>query len=303
MTSRPFSILVPLDGTAQAAVALPLARALARGLDAHLILTRVVPDTLAAVAAEAYLERIVPELASDGVEARSSIHFGRPEEAIVHAATTEQVGLIVMATHGRSGLQRAMLGSVAEGVLTHSKVPLVLLRPGGKRVTHIQTLLVPVDGTPGGSLALGSALTLARRLGARIVLAQVAVPTPTWIAGDAMGAGVYIDPAWDDEALTSAQVYVDSLAKRLQAAGVQAEGRAMLGDVTGSLVKMADEVDADLVVMSTHALTGPARTIIGSVADALVRTIHRPILLIRRETAESLVSLEGTAEPATAVGG
>jgi nucleotide-binding universal stress UspA family protein len=90
------------------------------------------------------------------------------------------------------------------------------------------------------------------------------------------------DPAWDDEALAAARGYVERLAARLQQAGISAEGRALLGRTGETIVDTADAVGADLIVMSTHALTGPARTILGSTADEVVRTARRPVLLLRR---------------------
>jgi nucleotide-binding universal stress UspA family protein len=95
--------------------------------------------------------------------------------------------------------------------------------------------------------------------------------------------GTYIDPLWDDESQASAQRYVDGLAARLQEAGVRAEGRALVGDVAATIAQTAAQVDADLIVMSTHALTGPARAVLGSVADEVVRIAHHPVLLVQRE--------------------
>src|SRR5438093_160441 len=96
------------------------------------------------------------------------------------------------------------LGSVAEGTLEHSPVPVLVQRPGGKHVTAIKTLLVPVDGSPGGALALGSAVVLARATRARIVLMQVVVPLAFALTlSDASMAPAYYDPAWDEEMLSS----------------------------------------------------------------------------------------------------
>jgi nucleotide-binding universal stress UspA family protein len=82
------------------------------------------------------------------------VRQGEPAAQIVEEILAASVDLVAMATHGRSGLQRAMLGSVAERTLERSPVPVLVQRPGGKRVTEIRTLLVPVDGSPGGALAL-----------------------------------------------------------------------------------------------------------------------------------------------------
>jgi nucleotide-binding universal stress UspA family protein len=154
----------------------------------------------------------------------------------------------------------------------------------------IRTLLVPVDGSPGGALAVGAALGLARATHAKIVLVQVVVPLMAYALGTGYD-GVYglVDPGWDEEARAAANEYVEGLANRLVRAGVSAEGRvvdAAVGSpslvIADALGQAAGEMSADMIVMSTHALTGPARTALGSVADAVVRGSHRPVMLMRR---------------------
>jgi nucleotide-binding universal stress UspA family protein len=291
-------LLVPLDGTAESAVALPLARLVAAATGAELRLLRVIhphgDNAREADTAEARrsLERIREELEPSGLSVESTVRqSGSPGAEIEQEAKRWGADLIVMATHGRSGLRRAVLGSVAEHVLTHSSRPLLLVRPGGHRVTQLTTLLVPVDGSPGAALALGTAVPLAQATSARLVLLQVVVPAAAYMVQDVTGmSSVMLDPAWDEEALAGAQQYVSGLTTRLQGIGVVAEGRAVLGTmaetlmgrVTTPIVDAADDVAADIVVMSTHALTGPVRTVVGSTADEVVRNARRPVLLVRQ---------------------
>jgi nucleotide-binding universal stress UspA family protein len=286
------TMLVPLDGTAEAAVALPVARALGRAAGGAIRLVRVVrgdrSDEVAT--ASANLWEVARELRASGVEASTVVRQGTPAEEIVGEAVDCSADLIAMATHGRSGLGRALLGSVADGVVTTSPVPVLLQRPGGHRVGAVRRLLVPVDGSPGGALALGVALGLARAAGARITLLEVVVPLVSYALGTSVDGGMaYLDPAWDAEATTAAQAYVGGMAARLGRAGVEAEGRAAIATIgtpsatiADAIGRVAAEVDADLIVMSTHALTGPARTVLGSVADAVVRESHRAVLLVRQ---------------------
>ncbi|MBI3965248.1 MAG: universal stress protein [Chloroflexi bacterium] len=278
-------ILVPLDGTPEAAVALPPARAIATLTGGKLTLLRIVPPPLAndkeLLRAETYLARVADELESEAPQTATMVRAGNAAEEILKEVDEQGADLVVMATHGRTGLGRAIIGSVTQQVLAKSSVPVLLLRPGGHRLTRIETILVPVDGTPGGALALGAALGLTRLAGAKLVLLEVAIPIPVSVYGGLDGA-FYVDPSWDDEALSSAQSYVDGLAEKLRRIGIAAEGRAVLGQVTSTIVRTADDVSANLIVMSTHALTGPARTILGSVADGVVRGGHRPVLLVRR---------------------
>lgn len=276
-------VLVPLDGTSQAAAALPPARTIAHITGGSLVLLRVTDQEDRSGDPERYLRAVATELQDQSVEC--IVRHGRPAEEIVTVARDLHADLIVMATHGRAGIERFVAGSVAERVLTHSPSPLLLVRPGGKRVTHVKTIVVPTDGSAGAAVALGTALGLARASDARLVLVEAIEPIPVWVYGADSGMGVapsYVDPAWDEEALSAADAYVQGLVSRLQAAGVQAEGRTVTGGAVTAIEAVADEADADLVIMSTHAYTGPVRTLLGSTADALVRTAKRPVLLVRR---------------------
>jgi nucleotide-binding universal stress UspA family protein len=274
-------LLVPLDGTPQSAAALPLARTIADAADATLLLLRVTEEADRSGEPERYLDVIARELPGRHVE--TIVRRGRAADAIVAIARDLNADAIVMATHGRVGVERMVSGSVSERVVTHSPVPVALVRPGGKRVTHVRTLLVPTDGTAGAALALGTAIGLARATGARLVLVEAIEPIPLWVYGSDYGAApTYIDPDWEDEAVSAAETYIRGLVSRLQSAGVKAEGHAVKGKAVATIEAVADEADADLIVMSSHAHTGPARTLVGSTADALVRTAKRPVLLIRR---------------------
>ena len=273
--------MVPLDGSPQAAAALPLARVVARTMEGELVLVRVASSADVPGEPERYLRAIARELPDVRVDC--VVRHGRPGREIIAAASAAHADLIVMATHGRVGLQRVLAGSVSERVLAEARALVLMVRPGGKQVTRLQTLLVPTDGTAGAAFALGTAVGLARASGARLELVQAIEPVPTWVYGaDYDCAPVYIDPAWEDETLRAAQAYVDGIAERLQADGLCVRGWARKGKAVSSIEGVADRTNADLIVMSTHALTGPARTLIGSTADALVRTARRPVLLVRR---------------------
>ncbi len=279
-------ILVPLDGTAEGAEAITTALALADGLGDELSLAHVLEDGGAPTEralASTYLAGVAGELSAQGRRVRTMLREGQVAKEIVAAADELGADLIVMTTHGRHGLARAWLGSAAQGVLSASPVPVLLVRPGVRQAEQVRTLLVPVDATPGGALALAAAAGLARSLGAGIVLLQVVVPSDS--ADDALLGPLdeLIDGLdWNAEARAAAQRYVDALAARLVHAGLVAQGRVVLGSVAPTICRVAADVGADLIVMSTHALTGPARALVGSVADEVVRAADRPVLLVKR---------------------
>src|ERR1051326_2620410 len=285
------TILVPLDGSAESNVALPLARAMAQSTGGAIWLLRVAPisalpdDHARTHDAAQSIQRIADELARGGVEVHPVTREGEPSEEILHLSEETAADVIVMRTRGRAGLERAVFGSVAEQVLKRTTVPLALLKPGGRRVSHIHKLLVPVDGSPGGALALQTAAEIGKTTGASITVLQVVVPVPmlAYVAPYDYSGAAFYDPAWDDDALLAARTYVDAVAARLNAHGLSAGAEAhMAPDIARAIVDAADQANADLITMSTHALTGPARALLGSVADAVVRSSPSPVLLVKR---------------------
>jgi nucleotide-binding universal stress UspA family protein len=292
-------ILVPLDGSPQAAAAVPLARTFIRSSPSVLTLVRVVEEPSSvrfsasdeARSATAYLERIAAELAGKHhVTVESRVLLGRPANEIVRLAEEVHACLVVMATHSRNGVSRLLPGSVAEQVVADSPVPVALVRPGGRRVARIRTLLVPVDGSPGGNRALAAATRLAREHAARIELVTVIPGMPGYLQEPLPGIhmGRYLMPTWE-AARQDALAMVDRIVHRLGRHGISTAGHALVGgDVAHAIVRTAGEVSADVVVVSTHALVGPARSVLGSVAGAIVRDAGRPVLLVRRRAGASL---------------
>jgi nucleotide-binding universal stress UspA family protein len=140
-------ILIPLDGSALAECVLPHAKAIARGCDiAEMVLLRVVepPPTLGGEAidfvalqdadkqaAEVYLARVKAELTAEGFDVSYKILAGRAAEAIAEFVQQNDVDLIAIATHGRSGITRLVFGSVADRLIRSSSVPVLLVRPRG----------------------------------------------------------------------------------------------------------------------------------------------------------------------------
>ena len=207
-----------------------------------------------------------------------------------------------MATNLHAGPARVFTGSVSERVLADSGRHVLLISPDCKRLNQIETLLVPVDGTVGGAQALATAVGLALSTGARLVLLIVVSPIPLWMysVGDGFAPAMYLEPTREDHALRSAQAYVRGLSAQLQERELHVERLVVEGAVAPSIHAVAEETDADMVVMSTHALTGLARAVLGSVADAVVRTSQRPVLLVRR-SGGALDDMEDTAETASEV--
>jgi nucleotide-binding universal stress UspA family protein len=268
-------LLVPLDGGPLAEAALPLARRLAAELGASLDLVFVVPDqTNAAVPPRAYLDRLAATLGNDGVAVATRLMHGDPGQCIVRAAASEQVAMVVMTTHARSGVRRAVLGSVAEYVFAHAPVPTLVVHGDCARAPQLKTLLAPVGDSCAAPLT--TIIALARACAAQVVLLRVVSLEETYVWQWSRGA-ILAEP----QAVVTARQELSNLAARIREAGLSTQERVQIGAPGPTIVAAADAVDADLIVMATHARTGAQRALQGSVADAVVHSTNRPVLLAR----------------------
>ena len=291
-------IVVPLDGSREANIAVPHAHLMARASNATVTLLRVVSHGRDVADGQAFLDGVAREYAAPDVKINLAVREGDAARAILEEVQQRGADLVVMRTHGRSGLTRAVLGSVAEKIVKQSSTPVLLLPPGDRTEPRgsIDSILVPVDGTPGGALALSIATNLARERSASLQLLQVIQPLPAYQSSALLAdAPMAVDPSWDADAETGAQAHVDALASRLSVRGVVAQGEALIASsVSEAIVTNAAEHACDLIVMSSHAHTGPTRAFLGSVTDAVVRAANCPVLVIRRDA-----EAESPAEIAT----
>src|SRR5215216_8090432 len=143
-------ILVPLDGTPQSAAALPLARALAQACHGQIVLIRVAAAPHECDEAARYLVRIARELEKGDVAVVTEVCSAVEVAAqLLWTVRDRRINAIVLATHGRRGLQRAVMGSVAESLVRDSPVPVLLVRPGCYRTTTLPTQIYPTTRSVG----------------------------------------------------------------------------------------------------------------------------------------------------------
>jgi nucleotide-binding universal stress UspA family protein len=297
-------VIVPLDGSREAAAALPIARALATLDGASMSLVRVIhrPAGLFAAhanevrEASAYLDEVVRERLG-GVDYPVSTHVrsGDVVESILEEVGEGGAGVIVMATRGHAGVVRAVLGSVSSELLSKSPVPVVLVRAGARPVDGLRQILVPIDGSPESEQSLAPVAELAAITGAKVTLLHVVEPSriPTWAseASASYELGQYVKPAEvNRRALEEARQYVDRLADRFTTRLIPTEALTILGEVPTTITDTAEALAADLIVMRTRAHTGAARAVLGSVADAVVRSTTIPVMLVRDQASAEAVA-------------
>jgi nucleotide-binding universal stress UspA family protein/predicted transcriptional regulator len=298
-------VLVPLDGSKRAEAALPWAALVARTQGLPLVLLQVVTPSylvtpgfdgsLAYLSAEtyekldqaegatavAYLAEVQARLAAEGVTADTLTRRGAPADAILDVADERGAATIVLTTHGRGGLTRLVLGSVAERIVAQATVPLLLVRAtddSPRGVAALDRVLVPLDGSALAERALDLAAAIAPRDVPRVL---VRVVPPVEHAMPGVGAmGTYVDTEATERATTAADVYLDGVRQQLCAGNYTVQTAVRTGQPAAEILAATREADASLIILSTHGRTGARRWLLGSVADAVVRGADTPVLLV-----------------------
>ena len=217
------------------------------------------------------------------INAKGQVLFGGPPERILAYAVEHHVNLIIMATHGLSGLRRWWLGSVFEKVVSRSTVPVLGIH--SKQVKEVdrdrkaafKRILAPLDGSETGGAAMHDAEAIALKTGASMVLVHV-LPAPHAVEARWLG------PEFTDfvKAMHDAgQKYLDKVSARLSDKGLDVKVRIVSGDPAARIIEVAREEKADLIAMSTHGRSGIARWVLGSVADKILHESKIPMWLVR----------------------
>jgi nucleotide-binding universal stress UspA family protein len=296
---RPFrTIMVPLDGSPLAEQALPVATDLAAraGSKVRLVLVHRVPSApinpasahlftaieLASRKSErAYLRAVQARLREQGVRLSTAATLTGPVGlALAEHVRELRTDLVVMATHGRGGVRRAWLGSVADYLVRHLEVPVLLVRAseGTQRGGRI---LVALDGSALAEQALETATAMARFRDAEVSLIQVVAPVLE-VPDQMLAMPTSYDQVLTGECRDQAQDYLDDLAERLRADGLRATAVAVVGwSVADTLLEAASAADVTMIVIATHGRGGLKRLALGSVADKLVRAAEVPVLVHR----------------------
>ncbi len=263
-------IVVPLDGSDLAEAALPVATAVATAADAHLDLVTValtydVPlDTQMDTLTQAALHRAEAAIRATHPRVARTILAGTPAEELSNHARNSDADLIVMATHGRSGLRKLILGSVADKLITLSTVPVLLVRAKNDGPvelpldeTKFKRIILPLDGRESAPAAVPLALSVAKLFSAETVLLFAN------------------EDGTSEAAERQLRVFVGVFEQQDLVVSQQVErGRP-------SEVIVETTREGDLVIMSSLSATGVARgSHRGSVADHVIKNADAPVLVV-----------------------
>jgi nucleotide-binding universal stress UspA family protein len=292
-------ILVPLDGSELAEAALPAAGYLAGALGARVTLIHVVeqnaPSTIhgerhlkSPEEAEAYLESVCSRAGLPGSVIGRHVHESATDnvvQAIVAHQDELAPDLIVLCTHGRGGLRRILIGSIAQQVAAAGATPVLLVRPGGaarNAAFELKTILIPLDGEPAHEQGLDVALELAHATGAAVQLLTV-VPTLTSLAGRDATMGKFM-PGTTQALLqlgeSELRAYLAQQAARLKRDGVTVAAEIRSGDVAPAIAESAEKALAGMIVLATHGRAGNEAFWTNSVASKVQSLTRRPLLLV-----------------------
>ncbi|HZT05889.1 MAG TPA: universal stress protein [Chloroflexota bacterium] len=275
-------ILVPTDASPLSEAAMPLAREVASAQQAEVFLVQIVSPPVWVAMDDSGYGSVSPDLYQqflDSMEEEAqrnldrladffgagrepgTVHTqlfqGSPAAALLDYEAEIQPDLVVMATHGRTGLARFARGSVADRMVREGTAPVLMVRSFGRQVTALKRALVPLDGSELAEAALPVVEELACRPLNSIVLLTV------------------IDAA----SAESADAYLEKVGTRLERTGVAVERRRVDG-VPGEAIAEAAK-DVDLVIMATHGRGGLDRLRYGSVAEHTLRETEASLLLVR----------------------
>jgi nucleotide-binding universal stress UspA family protein len=308
-------ILVPLDGSELAERVLPTAISFAHITGSSIVLlhamsTLSVSETIGGIfpatpsvwdnwddetrSAQSYLDSIAKQLTGLKLTVQTEVVEGQAATAIVkYAREHSPVRLIAMATHGRNGLGRLVLGSVADRVLHLSPVPMLLVRIAGHhdtvtleqtdavRITY-KTILVPLDSSRLAEQALGHAVSLASKMDTTLLLVT-ALPNAQ---GGASISDEYAPPLLEEVQRSESnrlKTYLLGVAQKLRNRGLKVQTETPTGAPAAAVLHTALKTRTDLIVMTTHGRSGLQRLWLGSVAANIVHQSTCPVLLIRAD--------------------
>jgi len=293
------TILLTLDGSAFAEQAIP--HALGRlGPDDELLVLRVVnpaptlraPESIVTevdlAGSEEYLQQMGRRLAERCRKARTALRIGPPRETILEVAAEENVSLIVIASHGRTGIARWVMDSVAESVTRQAPCPVWLVRclplpeytlrePWEEEAARIERILVPLDNSERSEQALEFVTATFDK--APVTLLLLTATNLAWLGQTDLGG----------EIVAEMRANLESQAEKLRARGWRVEVSLDPSAPAAAILDNATDWRADLIVMTSHGRTGTDRWFLGSVAEKVARHAHCPVAVVRTAPVEAAV--------------
>ncbi len=224
-----------------------------------------------------------------GTVAESHLRMGNAAQEIVDLAEELKVGLIAIGSRGRSPIKRALMGSVSDSVVRHAHCPVLVAR--WRPLIFPARILVATDGSEEATLAAKTAAELAQRAYSELHLVSVTTAYFSYYA--VHGPGLV------ENLRRRAQDVLDDQVKKIERSGGEVARkyvRVSRRHPSDEIVRVAEQIGADVVVMGSRGLGGIRRALMGSVSDSVVRHAHCPVLVVRKERQQTqLLSNEASS--------
>lgn len=291
-------ILLPLDGSTLAEGVLPHAVAMTRAFHSQLTLLRVVQlqeglDQQSVVnpmdwqmrksEAEAYLRSVKNRLEKEGIKSKSVVLEGQPSRQIIHFAHNESVNLVILSSHGESGISEWNINSVVQKVLLRAFMPVMIIRAyreASEDLTDLtyQRLLLPLDGSKRAECVLPLAQSIASAHGSTVFLAhiveQLRLPRQTPLSVNDQALIARIEKINTEETKryfeTLSQQFPDDKVERI----IESSQKPNV-----ALHMIADREEIDLVILSAHGFSGDNRWPYGDIALNFIAYGTTPLLI------------------------
>ena len=292
-------LLVPLDGSRLAEAALPFAASLGETLDAKVTLLHVIekdaPDQVhrehhlrATKEANAYLAEVAGRAFPKKAKVDWHVHARAVPDVVdsivLHAQKDFQPDLIVLCSHGRSGMRDIVSSSIAQQVVAASTIPVLLIKPRETKPARptFRKILVPLDNESAHDQSVPIAMALARAYRSEINMICV-IPTLTTLSGEKAVAGTLLPgtaAAYLEMTEENARQHFREHLEEFKTAHIPAQATIARGDPAPVIVKSAQSMEADLILFATHGSAGFEAFWRGSVTANVARQTEIPLLLI-----------------------
>jgi nucleotide-binding universal stress UspA family protein len=227
--------------------------------------------------AEARFDRLLGSVPGSGLKVRIQLEDGPPADRILKVANDEQADIVIVGTHGRAGIQRAILGSVADRLIRQAPCPVVTVQPelGAKPGAKIRRICYATDFSPTARAAWPWVVSIASAADAEIDLVHVTFsPVPDrHLSAEALGQ---IAHTLHEQGRLEAERFLE----KSPAPGGRINVHLSHGDPGEQIVHQAQVRSADLIVMGTHGWSGLVRWMLGSVAHHVIQTAPCPVLTV-----------------------
>lgn len=294
-------ILCPTDLSEASRRPLTYAAALARWYTAQLTVLYVVPtfdpmpvrsgslhgpvQMVYPVSREEVLEelrRVVEDAGAGSIDAMLTAEAGDPSRTIVDQALAVRADLVVMGTHGRSGSERFMVGSVAEKVVRTAPCPVLTVPPHVTATlpaeVRFKSILCPMDFSPSALLAFGFALDLARQADGAVTVLHVI----EWLTDDEPREHAHFNvPEYRQHLIDDARQRVQALMAEESRTWSAIHDVVVLGRAHREILRIAADVQAELIVMGAQGRGGLGLALFGSTTHQVVRAALCPVLTVR----------------------